>query len=269
MSIPKIFISYAREDITFKEELVTIIGPMERDGLIESWHDGLIQVGTSWDEAIKTNLHSADIVICLLSRRFIASEYIYREEMPPVFERVKQGTAKIIPIVVRSINLGATHFGKYQCLPQDNLGRLKAINEWQPVDPAWAQIDAKIRTVVNSFGGGVDPVLPKKEPPAPSIAPPSPVIVPPTGQKDLGQTKRALKKALVRDVGTALDKLEAILSEDSSFSNTLTQLQSQYNQYKRDSRMGIVSHENATIRQNRLVYAFQSLVDDLEEEDLV
>lgn len=269
MPIPKIFISYAREDIAFKEKLETIIRPMERDGLIETWNDGLIQPGELWDDAIKTNLQSADIVIGLLSQDFIASEYIYREEMPTVFERVEQGTAKIIPIVVRAINLSATAFGQYQCLPQDNHGRLKPINEWQPIDPAWAQIDAKNRAVVSSFAGGVSPTLPKSEPPAPSIASPTPVIVTPTSQKDLGQMKRALKKALVRDVGTALDKLEAILAEDSSFSNTLTQLQSQYNQYKRDSRMGIVSHENATIRQNRLVYAFQSLVDDLEEEDLV
>ncbi len=262
MSIPKIFISYAREDVAFKEELTTIIVPMERDGLIESWNDGLIQPGALWDDAIKTNLHAADIVICLLSRHFIASKYIYQEEMPPVFKRVQQGTAKIIPIVVRSINLGATAFGKYQCLPQDNHGRLKAINEWQPVDPAWAQIDAKIRAIVNSFS-----VQPNQNPRI--ISPPPPVISPPPTQKDLSKTKRELKKALIKDLGKALDKLDAVLLEDSQFANSLLQLQAQHNQYKRDSRMNIISHENANIRRNRLVYAFQSLVDDLEEEDLV
>ena len=203
---------------------------MERDGLIQSWHDGLIQAGASWDEAIKTNLRSADIVICLLSRSFVASEYIYRKEMPPVFERVQQGTATIIPIVVRSINLGATDFGKYQCLPQDSFGRLKAINEWQPVDPAWAQIDAAIRAIVNSFGVEVNATT---NPAAITVIPPS--TTPSTTPTNLADFKVALNRLMAEDLKKAMDKLDKAISNDSDIFNSLIQLQARYNRNKKNT----------------------------------
>lgn len=252
MPAPKVFISYAREDIDFKKTLETIITPMKRQGLIEPWHDGLIQPGELWNDAIRNNLNEADIVICLLSRDFLASEFINQVELPPVFQRHKAGTVKLIPIVVRPINLGASSFGQFQCIPLDNAGSLHAVSLWSSSDLAWVQIDKKIRAVVKSFENTNN----------------SSTKATATQAVNLADLRLTLKRLMVDDIKKAMDELDKTLSKDSDIFNSLIQLQSRYNRNKKNAMMGLSTAQHTAVEEARITNSLQYLIEELRDEDL-
>lgn len=265
MPMPKIFISYAHEDIRFLDELVKRLKPLKRRGEIILWHDGVIKPGEEWNAAIKEQLESADIIIILLSIDFTASDYISEHELPRIIERREKGEIQLIPIVVRNVNLKDLGIEMYQCLPQDDKRRLKPIIEWDErmIDKVWMQVDKKIREVIDRFNN-TDSEDVATPPPLQSSLPLEEVTA-----KDLTALKKGLKKEIVKDIDLALDKLDKLISPDSYLYNSLIQLQAQHSRYKRDNRMQIITKENANIQQARITYAFQSLVDELDDDDLV
>ncbi|NJL50145.1 MAG: toll/interleukin-1 receptor domain-containing protein [Leptolyngbyaceae cyanobacterium SM2_5_2] len=76
-----IFISYSHRDEGLKDELVNYhLKPLKRDGKINTWQDRDIEAGAEWAEEIKTNLEKADIVLLLITRHFLASDYCYEKK---------------------------------------------------------------------------------------------------------------------------------------------------------------------------------------------
>ncbi len=68
----KIFIAYSRKDTAYLEELRTHLTPLRRSGKVQIWFDGKIEPGIKWEDAIKENLHNADIILLLVSASAIA-----------------------------------------------------------------------------------------------------------------------------------------------------------------------------------------------------
>ena len=66
----KVFTSYARKDAELKEELDIHLAMVKRDPAVDVWSDEDIEVGSEWDDSIKTNLKEADIILLLVSPRF-------------------------------------------------------------------------------------------------------------------------------------------------------------------------------------------------------
>lgn len=69
----KIFISYGHEDETLMDKLQQHLGGLKHSGLIQSFDDRQISAGTEWDDRIKQELQTADIVIFLISPGFLGS----------------------------------------------------------------------------------------------------------------------------------------------------------------------------------------------------
>ena len=68
MSKPlKIFITYAHKDADAKDELITRLAVLKRNGLVSHWHDNEIIPGYKWREAISRNLAESDILLYLTS----------------------------------------------------------------------------------------------------------------------------------------------------------------------------------------------------------
>lgn len=267
MAVPKIFISYAHADIAFQKELLKRLKPLKRKKEIILWHDGVILPGEKWDSSIKENLAQANIIILLLSADFVDSDYIYEKELPAIIDRRERGDIQLIPIVVRNITLDGTNIGIYQCLPQDEFRQLKPIIEWEErqIDKVWLQIDQQIRAVIDRFNHSDKDASREKE-----IGHSSTQTLNDSSAKvnDLARIKKELKRAVVRDLGKALDKLDGLLLSDSSLFNSIIQLQAQHSQYKENEIRGTISQDNLGIQRARIIYAFQSLVDDLKTEDL-
>ena len=99
-----IFISYSHKDETLREELDVHLASLKRQGKIQAWHDRAIEAGTEWDTAIKQHLETAQVILLLISPRFMASDYCYDLEMQRAIERHDQGTARVIPIILKPYN---------------------------------------------------------------------------------------------------------------------------------------------------------------------
>lgn len=164
----KVFISYSHDDIDFKIELMKYLVNLERSNKIEIWQDGMIRSGMDWDETIRENLETADIIILLVSQNFIASEYIDKVELKSAFQQKNKGDTNIFPILIKQANLrnwkaisdevkdnitldndddSKFKVANYQFLPSES-GRLKPVNQWEYPGEVWKQISIALEKLL-------------------------------------------------------------------------------------------------------------------------
>ncbi len=130
------FLSYSRRDENLRKQLETQLKLLQRQGVIASWDDRLIEAGKEWEDQILSNLEKADIILLLVSADFIASDYCYEIEMMHALDRHEEGTARVVPVVVRDVDWSDTPFAKLQALPRDG----KAVRLWSDRDAAWRNV---------------------------------------------------------------------------------------------------------------------------------
>lgn len=147
----KLFFSYAHEDELVLNQLKKHLIPLQRQGLIEMWHDRDISAGTVWEQEISKRMDEAQIILLLISPDFIASDYCYGIEMMQALQKHAVGTARVIPIIVRPVDIQGTPFAHLQFLPRDAV----PVTSWRKRDEAFLDIAKGIRTVLNSYS---DPV---------------------------------------------------------------------------------------------------------------
>jgi Effector-associated domain 1/TIR domain/CHAT domain len=143
----EIFISYSHKDDDLRDELVTHLSNLRRQGKISAWHDRAIEAGTEWETQIKARLESAQIILLLISPPFMASDYCYDLEMERAIQRHNEGTARVIPIILRPVDWKDTPFSKLQALPKD----AKPVTQWGDRDTAFVDVVQGIRRAVDSL----------------------------------------------------------------------------------------------------------------------
>ncbi len=109
-----VFVSYAHEDSWCKEELVTMLAPMLRDGSISLFEDSMIVPGTPWDEKLMDMLTCPRVAVLLVSPNFLNSEYIMDREWPLVKDRAEAGNVTLFWIPVESSLVDRTEIAQYQ-----------------------------------------------------------------------------------------------------------------------------------------------------------
>ncbi|HEX8096954.1 MAG TPA: COR domain-containing protein, partial [Pyrinomonadaceae bacterium] len=145
----RVFCSYSHKDERTRLKLETHIKLLQYQGLIEPWVDREIEAGREWEKEITEQLERADIILLLVSADFIASYYCWEKEMTRALERHVQGTARVIPIIVRAVSWQRAPFAKLQVLPKDG----KAVETWRPVNTAWRNVSEGIERVVEEMRG--------------------------------------------------------------------------------------------------------------------
>jgi tetratricopeptide (TPR) repeat protein len=177
---PAVFVSYAREDEKDKDELIKQLNVLEEQGVISSWHDGLLVAGEQWDETIVQQINIARVILLLVSPDFLNSKYIHNVEMKRASERHQAGEVVVIPVLVRNINswenvpFGALKLGKLNALPTG----AQFISHWDDEDDAFADIAKGIQRAVEKLNErAVEQLkITASEPPTPANLPPSPVV---------------------------------------------------------------------------------------------
>lgn len=143
----KVFISYSHKDEALKEELEVHLANLKRQGKIQPWQDRAIEAGTEWAEEIRRNLEEAQIILLLITPRFIASEYCYDKEMKRAMERHEEGTARVIPVILKPADWQDTPFSKLQYVPKDG----KPVTQWSDQDEAFVDVVKGIRNAVEGL----------------------------------------------------------------------------------------------------------------------
>jgi hypothetical protein len=96
----KVFISYSHRDRRWISRLEVHLKPIADLGVVEYWHDGMISPGRRWREEIKASIEKAQIAILLISADFLASEFISKNELPPLLKAAEEKGCHILPIIV-------------------------------------------------------------------------------------------------------------------------------------------------------------------------
>ena len=148
----KIFISYSHRDEDLKNRLVEHLSGLQRQGLVDVWHDRRISPGDHRESSISQQLAHADIILLLISASFIASDYCYGLELKTSLERHRSGLARVIPVILRPVDWSMTPFRALQALPADG----RPVTAWKDVDEAYLDIAKGISSVVRDFLAGTD-----------------------------------------------------------------------------------------------------------------
>lgn len=142
-----LFYSYAREDEPLRDELAGHLKIMERRGVIRPWHDRCIAPGQKWDKAINSQLESADLVLLLVSKDFINSDYIWGHELETAMKRQASGKTSVVPVMLRAVDIDGAPFAELQGLPTD----LRPVTSWPNRDEAWTDVAKGIRRRVEQI----------------------------------------------------------------------------------------------------------------------
>ncbi|MEM9164930.1 MAG: toll/interleukin-1 receptor domain-containing protein [Cyanobacteria bacterium P01_F01_bin.4] len=142
-----VFIFYSHQDHELREELITHLANLHHQGKITAWHDRAIEAGTDWEAQLKEKLESARIILLLISPPFMASKYCYDIEMKRAIQRHHEGTARVLPIILRPCDWEGSPFRKLQALPVEG----KPITLWDNRDSAFLDVVKGIRQAVQSL----------------------------------------------------------------------------------------------------------------------
>ena len=91
-------------------------------------------------------MNEADVILLLISADFLASDFCVDVELARAVERDRDGTARVIPIVVHSADWETHPLASLQVLPRNR----KPVARWEDHDDAWTEVAQEIRRVVAS-----------------------------------------------------------------------------------------------------------------------
>ena len=155
MSKPlKIFITYAHKNTKAKDELITHLAVMKREGLISIWHDNEITAGDTWRDAIFNNLDDSDILLYLVSAYSLASENCNKE-----LAEALNADIKVISVILEDCDWKNDRLSDLQVLPEKG----KPINTWRPRAKGWQNVVEGIREAIMELQSKADPLSTKSE----------------------------------------------------------------------------------------------------------
>ena len=90
----KIFVSYSHDDRKLFREFKKMMEPAIQAGLVDLWDDTKIPVGAEWEKEIEKAIASARVAVLLVSKHFLASHFIAKNEPAPAARRSEERGSK-------------------------------------------------------------------------------------------------------------------------------------------------------------------------------
>ena len=142
----KLFYSYSQLDEEYRLEIEKSLRMLQRHDGLESWSFRQIPPGKDWDKTIKNELETSDIILFLVSRDFLASDYCYDIEVTRAMELHDSKKSIVVPIILRACDWKHkdSPFKKLEGLPE----KAKPIKEWEDKDIAYNDITQKLKLTI-------------------------------------------------------------------------------------------------------------------------
>ncbi len=141
----KVFISYSHKDEPFKDDLRTMLKPLERKGILEIWDDLEIAEGDEWRREIEKAMNKCDMALLFISSDFMASPFIQDKEVPRLLQRRKEEGLRVVPIIIRPCTWKSEPvLSDLQALPRDAKPVIGFSKENGDRDQVWTDIAAAI-----------------------------------------------------------------------------------------------------------------------------
>ncbi len=139
-----LFICYAHADEQKVKQLLPSLKVLARRGYITPWRDTDLVPGEDWDETIQARLAEARIILFMVSRRFLASDYITEKERPLAMQMVKAKQAVVLPVLLLPCDWQEEDFAALENLPRKG----ELVSSFTPRDEAWALVEEGIKRAV-------------------------------------------------------------------------------------------------------------------------
>lgn len=143
----EVFYCYADDDLPLLEQLERHLSTLRQEEFISTWHRHKINGGSDWRVESYRHLNTASLILLLISPDFLASDYLYREELPRALKRHKDNKARVIPILLRSCNCEDAPFEKLQMLPRNGT----PLNSGNDIDAGFTEIVKEIRLILKEL----------------------------------------------------------------------------------------------------------------------
>ena len=101
MTSPTVFISYSHKDEVWKDRLVTHLGVLQQEGLLDLCDDRSIGAGGNWYQKIEEAIARASVAVLLVSADFLTSKFILSKEIPDLLERRDKEGLRIFPVILK------------------------------------------------------------------------------------------------------------------------------------------------------------------------
>jgi len=96
-----IFISYSHKDKEYMDRILIHLKPLEEKELIKVWTDKEIKAGDDWKNEIEKALQNSNVAVLLISADYLASDFIVKNELPPLLENATKKGTRIIPVIIK------------------------------------------------------------------------------------------------------------------------------------------------------------------------
>lgn len=154
------FYSYAREDAKYLDDVRSSIAALRHQRRIEEWWDRE-RAGVEWEQAIERELDRAQLVVLLVSRDFIQSDYCHKE-MTRAMERQRNGFCTVVPVLIRPCNWKIAGFSHLNVIPVG----ANPVSNWNSLDEALEHVGEELTRVIESLETGTH--QPTAKPTAPA-----------------------------------------------------------------------------------------------------
>ncbi|KYF54058.1 hypothetical protein BE08_41620 [Sorangium cellulosum] len=162
----------APADTPLRDELMTHLAGLKRQGLVSTWHDGLIAAGTERASTVQQRLGTASVIVPLISADFIANDECF-EYQSIARARVTAEGVVLLPVIVRACDWRALEFEQLEVLPDI----AKAVASWTNRDEAWHNVVVGVRDAIQRVARQVAVKPPREEHDEAGRLRTSPVIV--------------------------------------------------------------------------------------------
>jgi WD40 repeat protein len=165
----KVFCSYAHKDENFLAELKKHASILRQSGAIEFSWDGMILPGQEWAEQINSWVEEADIILLLVSADFLSSEYCRSVEAKRAFERHRERSAIVVPIILRDCEWKTPELRSLQALPEGG----RPVCKWATTDEAFTNVVKGLARLLQHLDGAPRPAVNTPEPRKPETPRPA------------------------------------------------------------------------------------------------
>ena len=138
----KAFVSYSHKDLEFLQELNAHLKPLIRLNKLQLWDDRDIDAGEEWRKVLFEALEQADIVLCLISADFVASDFCYQDEFGQALAAHRLGEKTIVPIMLRKTDWQGLPLSEIQGTPGVWISSAKNKDE------AWTKVSEALRPAI-------------------------------------------------------------------------------------------------------------------------
>lgn len=150
----EVFICYSPDDKKMLAQLEISLASFEREGVIKIWHEGKIRAGQRRLVEVNKHLKSADVILLLVSRRFMALNSELNSQFEMIMQREESPEVCVIPVLLSPVaNWKNTRFGGLSPLPKNG----KPVN-----DKSWVNQDSAFCAIAEEFGEIVEELVSKQ-----------------------------------------------------------------------------------------------------------